>query len=63
VSDIHRREVVEFTIHPPFDQFAITEVVDQLKGELGDRWNFHHAVTVLVGEDREIVFRYLKAGT
>ncbi|MER7500469.1 hypothetical protein AB0L05_27805 [Nonomuraea pusilla] len=61
MGDIHRWELVEYTVYPPVDHHTIAKVLDQLRAELGDRWEYHDAATVAIADDGAIVFRYRKA--
>ncbi|MGP3914343.1 hypothetical protein [Nonomuraea sp. 10N515B] len=60
---IQRWEIVEYSVDPPADHHDITEILDRLRGELGERWEYRHTVSVTVGAEGEIVFRYRKART
>lgn len=61
MADIHRWEIVEYSVHPPVDQLVIEEILDRLRQELGDRWRHSSAVETTVGSEGELVFRYRKA--
>lgn len=60
---IQRWEIVEYSLDTPASHHDITQLIDRLRAELGDRWESLNTVKVLAGDDGEIVFRYRKALT
>ncbi|GIH70317.1 hypothetical protein [Sphaerimonospora thailandensis] len=60
MANYQRWEMVDYELPLPSDWHAVSEVLDKLHQELGDRTIFRDAVKVLVDDDT-LVFRYRKA--
>ncbi|MEV0306513.1 hypothetical protein [Nonomuraea fuscirosea] len=60
---IQRWELVEYSVDLPADQQDIAEIMERLRAELPDRWEYRHAVEVTRGDGDQLVFRYRKART
>ncbi|GAA3251511.1 hypothetical protein [Nonomuraea helvata] len=60
---IQRWELVEYSVDLPADQRDIVEILDRLRAELPDRWEYRETVKVTMGDRDQLVFRYRKART
>lgn len=62
MATIQRWELVEYSVDLPADHRHIAELLDRLRSELGECWEFRETVKVTV-EDDDLIFRYRKART
>ncbi|MDX3100470.1 hypothetical protein [Nonomuraea angiospora] len=60
---IQRWELVEYSVDLPADQRDIAEILDRLRAELPNRWEYRETVKVTMDDRDQLVFRYRKAQT